>query len=113
MMKIRLICVGRLKERFFEDAVSEYKKRLSKFTELEIVELPDEKTAQLIDAEAKALVDEITARTRKILTDNWEGLKELAGLLIEKEVIMSDDIERIFGPKAGKHGEERLKKDDE
>ena len=45
MMKIRLICVGRLKERFFEDAVSEYKKLLSKFTELEIVELPDEKTA--------------------------------------------------------------------
>ena len=79
----------------------------------ELVKPYSEKTAQLIDAEAKALVDEITARTRKILTDNWEGLKELAGLLIEKEVIMSDDIERIFGPKAGKHGEERLKKDDE
>ena len=78
----------------------------------ELVKPYSEKTAQLIDAEAKALVDEITARTRKILTDNWEGLKELAGLLIEKEVIMSDDIERIFGPKAGKHGEERLKKDD-
>ena len=31
-------------------------------------------------------------------------------MLIEKEVIMSDDIEAIFGPKAGKHGEDRLKK---
>ena len=29
-------------------------------------------------------------------------------MLIEKEVIMADDIEAIFGPKAGKHGEERL-----
>ena len=72
-----------------------------------------EKTAELIDAEAKALVNEVTARTRKILTDNWDGLSQLAGLLIEKEVIMAEDIERIFGPKAGKHGEERLKKDDE
>jgi cell division protease FtsH len=72
-----------------------------------------EKTAQLIDAEVKAIVDEVTTRTRKILTDNWDGLTKLAELLIEKEVIMADDIESIFGPKAGKHGEERLKKDDE
>ncbi|MGM9761282.1 MAG: ATP-dependent zinc metalloprotease FtsH [Candidatus Cryptobacteroides sp.] len=70
-----------------------------------------EKTAQLIDEEAKALVDEITSRTRKILKDNWEGVTRLAELLIDKEVIMSDDIEAIFGPKAGKHGEERLKED--
>jgi len=70
-----------------------------------------EKTAQLIDSEAKALVDEVTSRTRKILKDNWEGLEKLASLLIEKEVIMADDIEKIFGPKAGKHGEERLKED--
>ena len=71
-----------------------------------------EKTAELIDAEAKALVDEVTARTRKILTDNWAGLTQLAELLIDKEVIMADDIEKIFGPKAGKHGEDRLKKEE-
>ncbi|MBQ1936955.1 MAG: ATP-dependent zinc metalloprotease FtsH, partial [Bacteroidales bacterium] len=68
-----------------------------------------EKTAQLIDSEAKAIVDEVTARTKKLLTENWEGVEQLAAILIEKEVIMSDDIENIFGPKAGKHGEERLK----
>ncbi|MBQ9476691.1 MAG: AAA family ATPase, partial [Bacteroidales bacterium] len=71
-----------------------------------------EKTAELIDAEAKALIDEVTARTRKILTEHWDGLTRLAELLIEKEVIMSDDIEKIFGPKAGKHGEERLRKEE-
>jgi cell division protease FtsH len=71
-----------------------------------------EKTAELIDAEAKALVDEVTAKTRQILTDNWSGLTQLAELLIDKEVIMADDIEKIFGPKAGKHGEERLKKEE-
>jgi len=72
-----------------------------------------EKTAELIDAEAKALIDEVTEKTRKILTDNWDGLTRLAELLIDKEVIMADDIEKIFGPKAGKHGEERLREETE
>ena len=72
-----------------------------------------EKTAELIDAEVKALIDEVTEKTRKILTDNWAGLTQLAELLIDKEVIMADDIEKIFGPKAGKHGEERLRKTEE
>ena len=67
-----------------------------------------EKTAELIDSEVKALVDEVTSRTRTLLTENWEGLEKLANILIDKEIIMSDDIEAIFGPKAGKHGEERL-----
>ena len=71
-----------------------------------------EKTAELIDSEVKAIVDEVTAKTRKILKDNWEGLTQLAEQLIEKEVIMADDIEEIFGPKAGKHGEERLQNND-
>ena len=57
-------------------------------------------------------MDEVTARTRKILDDNWDGLTQLAEQLIEKEVIMSDDIEKIFGPKAGKHGEDRLRKEE-
>lgn len=68
-----------------------------------------EKTAQLIDAEVKSIVDEVTKRSKKIVSDNWESLSKLASLLIEKEIIMSDDIEALFGPKAGKHGEDRLK----
>ncbi len=71
-----------------------------------------EKTAETIDAEAKAIVDEITERTRKILKENWDGLDQLARKLIDKEVIMAEDIEAIFGPKAGKHGEDRLKSDE-
>jgi cell division protease FtsH len=67
-----------------------------------------EKTAELIDAEVKSLVDQVTERTRRLLLENWEGLDRLAQQLISKEVIMAEDIEAIFGPKAGKHGEERL-----
>lgn len=71
-----------------------------------------EKTAELIDAEARKIVDDVTETTKSLLKDNWEGLCKLAEKLIEKEVILSSDIEDIFGPKAGKHGEERLKTDE-
>ncbi len=39
---IKIICVGKLKEQYLKDAIDEYKKRLSKYTELEIIEVPDE-----------------------------------------------------------------------
>jgi len=45
-MKIRIISVGKIKEKFFTDAIAEYCKRLSKFANVEIVEVPDEKTIE-------------------------------------------------------------------
>ena len=60
-----------------------------------------EKTAELIDKEVKELVKEIHERTHRILTDNKDGFLQLAALLLEKEVIFADDLERIFGPRAG------------
>lgn len=38
---IKIICVGKVKEKYFVDAIKEYQKRLSKYTKLEIIELPD------------------------------------------------------------------------
>ena len=60
-----------------------------------------EKTAELIDKEVKELITKIHETTRKILEDNNEGFLQLAALLLEKEVIFADDLERIFGPRAG------------
>lgn len=42
-MNIHIICVGRLKEKFFSDAAGEYIKRLSKFAKVSVSEIPDEK----------------------------------------------------------------------
>ena len=60
-----------------------------------------EKTAELIDQEVKSLISEIHDRTRGILEANMAGFTELAALLLEKEVIFAEDLERIFGPRAG------------
>lgn len=43
-MKVSVICVGKIKEKYFRDAISEYEKRLSKYCKLEILEVQDEKT---------------------------------------------------------------------
>ena len=43
-MKITLITVGKIKERFFEDAIAEYSKRLSRYCRLEVIQVADEKT---------------------------------------------------------------------
>ena len=56
-----------------------------------------EKTAELIDKEVKAIVDEQYNRAKTIITTHREQHKELADLLVEKEVIFADDVERIFG----------------
>ena len=43
-MKITLITVGKIKEKYLKDAIAEYTKRLSKYCKLEIIEVSDEKT---------------------------------------------------------------------
>lgn len=70
-MKLRVICVGRLKEKFYTDAVNEFKKRLSRFAEVEIVELADEKAPEkLSDAELEQIK---LAEGRRILAKLADG----------------------------------------
>ncbi len=56
-----------------------------------------EKTAEEIDAEARRVIDEAREMARQVLVEHREGLKELAELLLEREVVFTEDVERIFG----------------
>ena len=67
-----------------------------------------ENTATAIDEEVKKLVDKVHERTLKLIKEHADGFEQLARELIDKEVVLAEDIERILGPKAGKHGEERF-----
>lgn len=67
-MRITVICVGKLKERFYSDAVDEYAKRLQKYCKLDIVEVSDEKTPEgagqlqeekILEREAARILDRI------------------------------------------------------
>ena len=58
-----------------------------------------EKTAEVIDSETSAIITEQMARAKKILQENAEGHNRLAEMLIEKEVITSDDVASVLGPR--------------
>ena len=56
-----------------------------------------ERTAELIDEEVKRMINEQYERAKEVLTTHKEGHNQLAQLLIEKEVIFAEDVEKIFG----------------
>ncbi|NLB27302.1 MAG: ATP-dependent zinc metalloprotease FtsH, partial [Bacteroidales bacterium] len=56
-----------------------------------------EKTAELIDEEVKKIIDTQYIRAKSILKENAEGHRKLAELLLDREVIFSEDLENIFG----------------
>ena len=61
-----------------------------------------DETAKLIDDEVKRIINEQYERAKQILTENVLGHHELSEALLEKEVIFSDDLERIFGKRKWK-----------
>ena len=62
-----------------------------------------EKTAELIDREAKKIVEQSYNKAKEVISANIDGLRQLAEQLLEKEVIFSEDLERIFGKRKGDH----------
>jgi len=70
-----------------------------------------EKTAELIDKEVKNIIGEAYDRAKDILTKNREGLTQLAELLLEREVIFSEDLEAIFGKRKSHTRSEELVQD--
>ncbi len=56
-----------------------------------------EKTAELIDIEVKNIIEEAYLRAKNILIENREGLNKLSEMLLDREVIFSEDLESIFG----------------
>ena len=69
-MKITILCVGKIKEKFYRDAITEYGKRLSRYCKLEIVEVQDEKTPDHASENEELLIKEKEAeRMEKYLKD--------------------------------------------
>ena len=59
MLSINIVCVGKIKEKFFKDAIDEYSKRLSKYCKLDILELPDEK---IPDKPNDSIINEVKSK---------------------------------------------------
>ena len=65
-----------------------------------------ERTAQQIDDEVRALIAKARAMAEKVIDEHRDGLVQLAELLLEREVVFTEDVENIFGKRKGKATEE-------
>lgn len=88
MIKIRLLVVGSIKEKFLKDAISEYQKRLSRFAKLEIIEVEETK----IQNKSEELVkkEEGDRLLKRINRDDYVILLDLKGNFLSSEELASE-----------------------
>lgn len=86
-MRITVLCVGKIKEKFFQDGIAEYKKRLSRYCNLEIIEVADEKTPDnASDLELEKIKEKEAQRLQKyIKKESYIITLEIAGNMISSE----------------------------
>lgn len=103
-MKITLVVVGKIKEKFFSDAIAEYVKRLSRYCKLEIIQVADEKTP---DSASEALEEQIKDKEgERVLSQIKEGAYVIALAIQGKELSseqLSEKLEQL-----GVNGESQI-----
>ena len=62
-MNIKIVCVGKLKEKYFKDGIAEYVKRMSRFAKVKIVQVPDEKAPEKLSPAEMEQVKEIDRKS--------------------------------------------------
>ena len=122
-MKITIICVGKIKEKFYRDAISEYEKRLGRYCKLEIVEVADEKTPNGASAMLEEQIKEKEAKRvlEKIRDDAFVCILEIAGKRFSSEgfarwmeqltINGNSQIVFVIGGSLGLHGSVRERAD--
>ena len=96
MLTINVVCIGKIKEKFFKDAIDEYSKRLSKYCKLNILELPAEKIPDKLNQNLENDIKskECTNMINHIKKDSYIICLDLAGKEISSEEF-SKNIENI------------------
>ena len=81
MLNINIVCIGKIKENYLKDAISEYSKRLSKFCNLNIIELPDEKLPNKLNDSITSEIKnkECTKMIQSIKKDSYIMCLDLKG----------------------------------
>lgn len=96
---IKIICVGKVKEKYLRDGIDDYLKRLTKYHKVEIMEINDSN----MEEEAKGIIRYITPRDYIITLEiegNMIGSKELSDI-IDKTFITNSNIDFIIGGSEG------------
>lgn len=86
-MKLKVITVGKLKEKYLRDGIAEYSKRMSRFAKLEMLELPDEKTP---DKASQAENDQILHKEGQRILEKIADREFVIALAIEGKSLSSE-----------------------
>ena len=114
MLTINILCIGKIKEDFFRNAINEYSKRLSKYCKLNIVELPDEKipdklninmTEQIKEKESNNIINHLPKDTHIICLDltGKEYSSENFSSKLENLSQITSNITFVIGGSLGIH----------
>ena len=112
-MQITILCVGKLKEKYLQEALLEYQKRLRKYGSLQIIEVPDEKTPdhasrlqeeQILDREGERLLKKLPAKSFVIalaIDGKMLTSEELASFIDTKGIESISHITFLIGGSLG------------
>ena len=94
MQKITLLCVGKLKEKFYLEACKEYEKRLSGYCKLTLTELPEEKLPQ---NPTQGQIDQALAKEADAIRNKLPPSASLVALCVEGKLRSSEELAQILG----------------
>lgn len=103
MLNVHIFCVGKLKEKFYAQAVAEYTKRLSAYCKLEILELPEER---LPDRPSRAQIDAALAREAAAIRAKLPPNSSVVALCVEGKTRSSEEVAQLldgFAMSGAKH----------
>ena len=94
MQKVTILCTGKLKEKFYQEACAEYVKRLSAYCRLTLVELPEEKLPQ---APSQGQIDQALAREAAAIRAKLPPSAVLAALCVEGRMRSIEELAQLVG----------------
>ena len=92
-MKITVITVGKIKEKYLEDAIAEYSKRLSRYCKLEIIQVADEKTP---DRASEVVETQIKDKEGETILSHIKDTAYVVALAIEGKMISSEELAELI-----------------
>ena len=93
MQKVSIICVGKMKEKFYIDAAAEYTKRLSRFCDLDIVELPEER---LPEDPSPAQIEAALAKEALAIRAKLSSSTGIVAMCVEGQLRSSEELAKLM-----------------
>ncbi len=110
---IKVICVGKIKEKFYKEGVKEYEKRLSKYTKIQIIEVNDEKEEIALKKESENIMKHINDKDY-VITLEIDG-KSLSSVefaeKLDKTLMVNSNIAFVIGGSYGLGNEVKQRSD--